>query len=200
MKLEDVLLRIVQQRKLIDSNYSTIALWCIQNKDDPLIADIISSIQEEKLTKGQVKAKGGNIIEVNKLEHSDFLIPLANSFNGANIFDKSIELFEHMEKKGCNESTMLNDYGAVLLRQMLSSRSYDKEKWEHARQLIFRAFDFDKKVSKDCYKFPAYKNLCYLRAVEASFYLQQNDSFAAFLLAWMSIEMTLTGYGVNIFN
>src|SRR5208283_5141990 len=104
MKLDDVVAKIVQQGKLVKSNYSTIILWCLQNKDDLLVADIISAIQEEQLIKEQIKAIGGNTIEVNKIEHSEFLISLANVFNGAKVFDKSIELFEHMEKRGSNES------------------------------------------------------------------------------------------------
>ncbi len=191
MKLDDALEKIVKDGGLPDTKYSTIVKWCLENKDDAKYADLVSAIQEDQIIKGYIKGKGDATIEVSKLEHSDLLIFLANSFSKVNMFDKAIELFEQLEKRGSNESTMLNDYGAALLEQMASSKSFDKKKWERARQLIFKAFNFDKKVSKDCYKFPAYKNLSLLRAVEASYYLQQNDSFAAFILAWMSIEMTL---------
>ena len=191
MKLTDLLAKIVTERKLPDSSYFTIAKWFLENKDDHAFVELLSAIPEAQIVKEKVKAKGDNTIEVAKLENSEFLIYLANSYSEMKMFDKAIQLFEQIEKRGSNESTMLNDYGAVLLRQMLFSKNISKQKWEFARQLIFRAFEFDKRVSKDCYKFPAYKNLCFLRAVEANYYLQQNDSFAAFVLAWMSIEMTL---------
>lgn len=189
--LDEAVAKIVEEAHLSDKSYFTIAKWCLENKDDAKCSALVSAVHEEQIIKENVKTRSNNTIEINRLEHSEFLIYLANSYSEAMMHDKAIELFEQMEKKGCTESTMLNDYGRALLRQMLFSKTYDREKWDHARQLIFKAFDFDKKVSKDCYKFPAYKNLSFLRAVEASYYLQQNDPFTAFVLAWVSIEMTL---------
>jgi hypothetical protein len=74
---------------------------------------------------------------------------------------------------------------------MLADKSANKKRLDLARKLIFKAYAFDTKVSADCYTYPAYNNSCFLRAMEAIYYNEQKDSFAAFVLGWMSIEMTL---------
>ena len=156
-------------------------------------ASYLAAIKEENLVKVATRdRRDSKTFEISKLENSGFFIGLANTYVHSQLFDEGIQLFEEMQKKGSDESTMLNDYGGSLLFRMLSRQSFNKSDLDLARKLIFGAYDFDKRVASNPYDYPAYKNLCFLRAVEAHFYYNQMDFFAAFVLGWMSIEMTIT--------
>lgn len=187
MKLEELVTKIVEEGHLPDNKYSTIIRWSLTNKADATFPDFISALKSEKIILKEITPK----VKFVKLEHSDFFITLANTYVGIERFDRGIQLFDEMERKGSTEPTMLNDYGRALLKEMEKKGTVDKAKLNTARKLIFKAYYFDKANSKECYKFPAYKNLCLLRIMEGNYYLQQNDAFAAFVLGWMSIEMTL---------
>lgn len=72
-----------------------------------------------------------------------------------------------------------------------SNQKYDKKKIEFAETKISKAATIDKYLHEEPLIFPAYKNLCLLRAVDATYYIQEKEYLPAFLLAWMSIEMTI---------
>lgn len=57
--------------------------------------------------------------------------------------------------------------------------------------MIFKAWEIDQNIHEDPRLLPAYKNICYIRAVEAVYYFDQGDSFTAFILGWISIEMSI---------
>lgn len=191
MRLEEIIDGILQKVVLPDRLDRTLIKWSIENKVEETFPKFISAIKSEKLQTMEVQSRGGKRIPVKGLEHSRFFILLANSYAEKRLFEKALEVFEGMRRKGSNESTMLNDYGAALLNQMLVDRSVNKKRLDLARKLIFGAYAFDKKVSANWYEYPAYKNLCFLRAIEASYYKEQKDYFATFVLGWMSIEMTI---------
>lgn len=191
MKLDEIIDRIVEEGNLPDRNKMIVVKWSIENKIEENFLNFISAIKEDNLQITDVQGRGEKRISVKKLEHSEFFIFLANSYAQIRLFEKALKIFEEMHRKGSNESTMLNDYGAALLNQMLVNKSVNKGRLDLARRLIFEAYAFDKKVSADWYTYPAYKNLSFLRAMEAIYYNEQKDSFAAFVLGWMSIEMTL---------
>ena len=191
MKLADLVTRTVERGHLPDGNDFTVIKWSIENNIEENFAEFIEAIKEDDLQAVEVRGRDRQQVPVKKLEHSQFFIGLANSYAQIGSFDKATKVFEEMFRKGSNESTLLNDFGAALLNQILATGVAKKETIDLARKLIFDAFAFDKKVSAECYHYPAYKNLCSLRAIEGNYYNEQKDSFAAFLLGWMSIEMTL---------
>ena len=55
----------------------------------------------------------------------------------------------------------------------------------------FQRPTLDKEIHDEPLLLPAYKNLCLLRAVEAAYYIQEEQNLTAFVMAWMSIEMTI---------
>jgi len=167
MKLNEILEKILTEARLDDRSDIAIVKWIIKNRGKEDLPLYLSAIQEDELRTVPHQGTGKQIL-VNQLEHSGFIIILANSYaNAKGWFKEAIELFEAMKARGCNESTMLNDYGAALLNQMMiAERKVDKNRLDLARKLIFEAFEFDQKVSKDSYIYPAYKNLCYLRDIE----------------------------------
>ncbi|XHH07616.1 MAG: hypothetical protein ACFCUE_08510 [Candidatus Bathyarchaeia archaeon] len=191
MKLDDAIASAVKEGKLPNNSYPTIVIWAVQNNIEENFKNFLSSISELAIVKDTASNLQNKPIPVNRLDRSDFLIFLANSYSGQGMHDKAIAIFEEIKKKGSNESTMLNDFGLALLKKTLAEGTVDKAKWDYARKLIFEALSFDRSTTKNFYKLPAYMNLCFLRAVEAKLYLDQNDPFAAFMVGWMSIEMTL---------
>lgn len=191
MRFDDLLSIIHGKMSVVNSNYEGIWKWSITNHNS-LQSQYLISIKDESLVKASQKDRSGKIFKINKLEHSVFFIGLANTYVNSNLFNEGIQLFEEMRKRGSNESTMFNDYGRSLLVKMIARKNFSKDDLDLARKFISEAYGFDKKVSSNPYEYPAYKNLCYLRTIEACFYYSQTDLFIAFVLAWMSIEMTIT--------
>jgi pentatricopeptide repeat protein len=191
MKITEVINKILKEAHLQDQSNASIVKWIIQNRGKEDLSLYLSAVEEENLQTVTVEGRGDKEIPVKQLEHSNFFVILANSYASLGWFNEALGLFEAMVARGSNESTVLNDYGATLLNQMMTVKIIDKEKLDVARKLIFEAFKFDKEVSKDFYAYPAYRNLCYLRDIEAIRYYNQNEDFTAFVLSWMSIEMTI---------
>jgi pentatricopeptide repeat protein len=191
MKLKQVLEKIVADENLTDSSVNSVMRWVTENKATKYLPLFISAVQNSELKTSPVKGIGNCEIKICKLDGSDIFILLANFYSRNGLHDEAIALFEEMSKKGCNESTLLNDYGAALLNEMISKNQILGDKLIKARGLIFEAFKFDKKVVTNSLEYPAYKNLCFLRNIEARYYYDRNDNFTAFVLGWMSIEMTI---------
>lgn len=191
MRLEEILDKIAKEENLKDRSTMAIVKCLVEKRGREDVLLFRDAIRESNLQRIIVRGIGGREIPVRQLEHSEFFIILANSYAKKRRFSEAIGLFDAMFERGCNESTMLNDYGATLLNQMMAEGVIDKGKLDLARKLIFKAFEFDKKVAENWYTYPAYKNLCYLRDIEAIYYYNQNEDFAAFVLGWMSIEMTV---------
>lgn len=191
MRLVEIIDRIVEQGHLPDLKPTDVIMWSIENDLENNFRDYISAVREENLRVEHVRGRGQQEIPVRKLENSTFFVFLANSYANRKLFDKALNIFEEMLTKGTDESTVLNDYGATILNRMLQDGIANKANLDLARTLVFQAFAFDKKVAKDWYQYPAYKNLCFLRVMEAVYYHNEKDTFAAFVLGWMSVEMTI---------
>jgi hypothetical protein len=78
-----------------------------------------------------------------------------------------------------------------LVEAYKTNSEYDKSKIELAFAKISKAAEIDKYLHGEPLLLPAYKNLCLLRAVEATYYVKNNELFMGFILGWMSIEMTI---------
>jgi pentatricopeptide repeat protein len=191
LRLVEIIDRIVEQGHLPDRRPPDVIKWSIENDLENNFKDYISAAKEENLQVDRVRDRGQQEIPVRRLENSAFFVFLANSYANRKLFDKALKIYEEMLAKETDESTVLNEYGATILNRMLHDGIVNKGNLDLARKLIFEAFAFDKKVAKDSYQYPAYKNLCFLRAMEAIYYHNEKDTFAAFVLGWMSVEMTI---------
>ena len=152
---------------------------------------VLDLIAKDKLLIEEMYDRQNEIVKIKKLEGSKLFFKQVGDYVKTGALQSALEILQAMIKRGSNESSLLNDYGGLLARQTLEGEEMDKEKLLEARKYIFEAYEFDRKTTRDWYTFPAYKNLCYLRAAEANHYRKQKDTFAAFVLGFVSIEMTI---------
>jgi len=102
------------------------------------------------------------------------------------------EILEAVLLRKPNDTTALNNYGYVLLHEIIQSKkNYDKEKILIAQNRISKAVTIDKFLHEGFLIRPPYKNLCLSRVVEAEYYAQIKAYLPSFLMAWMSIEMSI---------
>lgn len=191
LRLQEIIDRIVEQGHFPDRNTAAVINWSTENDLESNFKDYISAVKQDNLGVKRVQGRDRQEIHIKTLENSMFFVILANSYAKRGLFDKALNVFEEMLAKGTDESTILNDYGAAILNRMVYEKTVNKGSLDLARKLVFEAFAFDKKVAKNWYQYPAYKNLCFLRAMEAIYYNNEKDTFAAFVLGWMSVEMTI---------
>jgi hypothetical protein len=166
------------------------------DKEEVGISDILSAIAEDnvKIYPMTLTAKKKKI-KVTMLEHGEFFNDLAVKYSKEGLFEKSEMIFEAMLKKTPKDQDTMTNFGTMVINMAINlykqGKALDRLRLEKARKLIFKANKYFKEVHEDWWIRVPYANLRYLRAIEATYYYNQNDSFASFVLGWMSIEMTL---------
>jgi len=159
------------------------------------IDEILEKIKEDKLLEAMVTDLKGKKIHFRILQENKQFTAVGLQLKQAREFDEAERIFKTMLDRGETSSATRNNYGAVLLDDIFSKLredgSVDPGRIDEARMQIFEACNFDKKVSLGWPAAPAYKNLCFLRNVEAYFRYSKGDFLGAFVLGWISIEMTL---------
>jgi len=97
MKLNEILEKILTEARLDDRSDIAIVKWIIKNRGKEDLPLYLSAIQEDELRTVPHQGTGKQIL-VNQLEHSGFIIILANSYaNAKGWFKEAIELFEAMD-------------------------------------------------------------------------------------------------------
>ena len=110
-------------------------------------------------------------------------------------YNEAEQIFEAILSRTPNDINSKLNYGTMIADSIIkahdSGQGIKKSQLEKARNLIFQALDYDKKAHKDRWLKTAYKNLCFLRAIEAVYYYYKKELFTAFVLGWVSFEMSL---------
>ena len=138
-------------------------------------------------------------VEYRTVSNSTFWNSVAITCMNSQNFDESIAIFEEMVKIYAPDSATLTNHGVSLLNKLISKHKMepaDESDFEMAKDLTFRAFMFDvkaepKKNLVDVANFPAFKNAILIRNIEAELYSNKKLCFIAFLLGWISVEMSL---------
>ena len=195
MKTSEIIDKIAKKGKLKDKNIGTLTKWIIENQGKETISEYLSAINEDEVLKLTPKGKQRGKIFLTKLKYWDFFNGLAIKYSEKGWFKESEQIFKAILTRTPNDIDSILNYGAIMIHMTVALHSQgkgiNKKQLENARILIFKAFRYDKKVHTDWRTKPAYKNLCYLRVIEAIHHYNQNELFTAFVLGWMSIEMTL---------
>lgn len=195
MKPSEIIDKIVEEGNLKDRKVDNLVQWIVENEGKQTLSKYISAIKEDDVRPAEATSKNQKKIVFNQLKHSFFFDRLAVEYGKRGWFRESEQLFEAILKRTPKDIGPIHDYGAMLVNWTTGlykkGKKLDTNLLKKARRFFFIANKFQKKVSEDWRKEPAYKNLCFLRTIEAISYYQMKDLFTAFVLAWMSIEMSL---------
>lgn len=196
MRYRDFLAEIVQEQterglEPHDVTAGEIITWILDNRK---LEDLISVVKDDTITEIPLRRKYKDKATLNRIQNADIIVGLANLLVERRHFAEAEEIFREILARTPYETTALNDYGLLLLkngREVNGSIIITKENLELAKTKIFLATEIDRCLHEDPHLMPAYKNICFTRYIEASIFLNNKEAFTAFVLAWMSIEMSI---------
>lgn len=195
MKPTEIIEKIVERGKLKEKSIGTLTEWIVKNQGKETVSEYLSAISEDEILTLTPEGKQRGKIVFKRLSHSSFFNGLAIKYSEKEWFEESEQIFKAILTRTPNDIDSILNYGATILNMTLAlhkqGEGISKDRLERGRSLIFKAYRYDKKVHEDWRTKPAYKNLCYLRAIEAVYYYTKKELFAAFVLGWLSIEMSL---------
>jgi|GEM_PF-5578896 len=195
MKPTEIIDNIVKEGKLKDGTIGTVTEWIVQNQGKKTISKYLSAIDEDDILTLTPEGKQQGKIVFKRLHHSPFFNGLAIKYSLNAWFDESEQIFKAILSRTPNDVDSILNYGAIIFNMTMAlskrGREISKDQLVRARSLIFKTLQYDKKVHEDWRTKPSFKNLCHLRAIEAVYYYNKKDSFTAFILGWLSIEMSL---------
>ena len=165
--------------------------WLINEKK---IDDIILLIENDDLIEIELKRSFSGKKKMKRLKNADEIIQLTTLMGTIGHLIQAKELFDAILTITPDDTSALNNYGFILLNEMVEAyeknRVYNFNELRMAHDKISKAASIDKCLHEEPLIFPAYKNMCLLRAVEATYFSQTKAFLPAFLTAWMSIEMS----------
>ena len=189
--------KIRQVRNLESLPMSEIFNRLVKKEDiSELVECILSDIANAGFREVKLRKKYHKKISIRRLGSSDLFVALATEF-AKNGYDKEAEeIFQTILNRTPDDTSALNDYSAAILNDIVNlyrkkQVKINKTRLVQGKMLVFRAWGIDQCLHEDPRLLPAYKNLCYIRAVEAISYFDEGDYFAAFILGWISIEMSI---------
>jgi len=195
MKPTELIDKIVKQGKLKDRSIGALTKWIVENQGKETVREYLSAINEDEVLTLTPEGKQQGKIVFRRLSHSPFFNGLAIRYSEREWFKESEQIFKAIITRTPNYVDSILNYGATILNMTLAlydqGKGINKDRLERGRSIIFKAYRYDRKVHEDWRTKPAYKNLCYLRAIEAVYYYTQKEFFTSFVLGWLSIEMSL---------
>jgi len=164
----------------------------VRSKD---VSSYIQAISRDPIKKYSLKKPWRKRQFIERIGQSDYFSVFAVQIAQRGYVEGAKAIFEEILRRTPHDTTTLNDYVVVLLNEMIDlynrGQTIPKEELELAKQYIYLAFEIDLYLHGTRHPLPAYKNVSLLRAVEAALLSRQGDLFTAFVLAWMSIEMSI---------
>lgn len=195
MKTKQIIDEIVERGKLKDGSIGALTRWIIENEGKETVSKYLSAIKEDEILTLTPEGKARGTIIFKGLHYGNFFNGLALRYSEKGWFEEAETIFKEILRITPNDVNTNLNYGATIVNKTLShyneGRGLNKGELERGRSYIFKAFRFDKKVHDDWRIAPAYKDLCLVRSLEAIYYFNKREDFTAFVLGWMSIEMSL---------
>jgi hypothetical protein len=191
MLFKDLWLEAVADQKTGDLTPDQFVHWLL---DEKKIEGILLLIKNEELVEITLKSKYSGKATIDRLKNADEIIQLTTFIGALGHISEASEIFDAILNITPNDTSALNNYGFILLNDMVGAYEknlmYNFDTLRKAHDKISKAASIDKYLHEEPLIFPAYKNMCLLRAVEATYFTQINAYLPAFLTAWMSIEMS----------
>jgi hypothetical protein len=160
-----------------------------------LLNEVSIAISEDPIDHTPLSKPYNNKRSIEKVLNSAIFLTIAEMLINQGKFKEGEDVFKKLLEIAPEDTTTLNNYGVMIINEQLvlysKKEKLCKERIEESWKLISKAAIIDRILFDKPMQFPAYKNLCLLRAVEAAYYLEEKHCLPAFLLSWMSIEMSL---------
>jgi tetratricopeptide (TPR) repeat protein len=191
MLFQHLYLQAKTDSKMGEITVDVFAHWLINNKK---VDDIILLFENDDIIEIKLKRPFSGKATIKRLKNADEIVQLATFIGALGNLNQAKELFDAILTITPDDTSALNNYGFVLLNDMINAyeknKKYNFEELRMAHDKISKAASIDKCLHEEPLIFPAYKNMCLLRAVEATYFAQTKAFLTAFLTAWMSIEMS----------
>jgi hypothetical protein len=159
------------------------------------IGDLILLIKNDNIKDVELKKPYNGKSSIKRLENSDELVQITTFIGTLGHMKEAKEVFDAQLTLTPDDTSALNNYGFILINEMIKAygvnKKYDQRAIQIAQSKVSKAATIDKFLHEEPLVMPAYKNLCLLRAVEATYFTQLSAYLSAFLIAWMSIEMSI---------
>jgi hypothetical protein len=191
MHFQDLIRAAIKENKEKDFYNGYFVSWLLNGK----IGELITAIKLDPLNNIRLKKAYCGKNTIDKLENSDYITEIITLMGSMGYVEEASEIFEIILCRTPYDTAALNGYGYVLLNELLiasvQNKKYSKKKIQFAHDIISKAATVDKSLTEEPLSLPSYRNLCFFKAIEAEYYHQNNAHLAAFLIAWMSIEMSV---------
>jgi hypothetical protein len=191
MQIEDLVFEYAKANNITKPEAKLFLNWLVANKR---ISDFTSIIKSDSVKPIELRKEYCGKKSINRLENSDTFIDFATYLGLLGHTTESEQVFNILFTLTPEDTSALSNYGFVLLNNALkafqTNKKYDKKTIEFAQSALSKAATIDKYLHEEPVTLPAYRNLCMLRAIDATCYFQEGTYLPAFLFAWMSIEMT----------
>lgn len=169
-EINDVLERLKSGEEITDNEIERLVL--------SMRGDVVSFIKKIIEEEGTVQEG-----EMTKTQRSSLWNEIAMQYFFHDKDEESKKILGKVVDMESNNPGTLNNFSLVLL-----STDHPRE----AKKYILKAFDLDVRHRKsEAVLLPAYRNLSWILINEAEEYNRNNDYFPAFLLSWISIELSL---------
>jgi len=189
MEFTDLIRAAYKEKEYAEFYDGDIATWILEKGR---VNDLILIINNSELNPVTIKNANGKNKSIHRLKDSDDIISVATLIGSLGYIEEAQEIFDAIISRTPNDVTALNNYGYILLMNLIEKEQlYDREKILIAQKVIAKAASINKNIEEKPQFQPIYKNLCFLRVVEAEYYAQNKAYLPAFLMACMSIEMSI---------
>lgn len=189
-----LLITVMKEKNLKAKDVTSydVANWALEKKR---IGDLISAIKAESTVSVPLKKKYCNKTSMEVLENVEFFGSMASFLLHKGQINEAEEVYRAILDKTPHDTAILNDYGMILLIAIdelyAQGKKINKERFDEAKKYIFESVKIDRCLNEDSILYPAFRNLSTLRHLEAAVQLQEGNFFAAFVLFWMSIEISI---------
>jgi hypothetical protein len=151
MNPKDYTMKIADEAGIKEPSIGELADWIVENKGKHGIEEILSAIKDDEIARMTPIGKKQDKFIVDKLQYSNFFNGVAIKYSNKEWYEESEKIFEALLKRTPNDTGVSINYGASLAQKIEleyhRTQKMDLKEFKKARELIFKAYYIDKKIS-----------------------------------------------------
>ncbi len=170
-----------------------LAKWLIEKNKVDVFKE---AIDKEPIIRVLTQKKYRGKLYIEQILNLDVTVGSANALRQLGHQKQAEEIFTKLLQKTKYDSTVLNDYSVLVMKELMEQYNngleLNEKRLELCKSLASKALIIDHHLCDDSLKEVSKINMCTIRVLEAISYFQKEDRFTSFVLGWMSIEMILS--------